>query len=115
MTAFLGATSVYLLNTSPNILVRAFARTKIHWIFFLIRLTHTWCITRPVFHDSRLRGKICLEQILAAVAARRVQYREVLHPKDMLNVFFYFPLALPGPPNIFVKYPCSSTCPALYE
>jgi hypothetical protein len=39
------------------------------------------------------QGKICLEQILAALAARRVQYMEVLHPKDMLNVFFFFLLA----------------------
>jgi len=39
------------------------------------------------------QGKICLEQILAALAARRVQYIEVLHPKDMLNVFSFILLA----------------------
>jgi len=37
-------------------------------------------ITGLVIPAKSLTGKICLEQILAALAACKVQYMDVLHP-----------------------------------
>jgi len=63
-------------------------------------LTHTIHGVRPTgklrfphFAPSEMvAGKNLPVADFGSFAARRVQYREVLHPKDMLNVFFSFRL-----------------------